>query len=131
MSRKVALVGNDSFPLDISLGGQVVQIIRDLGDCTILTRARPHFDLFIQHCAIVLGLRCLTYDADGGASNIERDSFLIRDADEVYAFLTLEEFEQGRLSGTYWLIEKALAAGKPVRAYTNVDGALVWAGENE
>jgi hypothetical protein len=128
-SKRVALVGNSTFPLDAATGAQVVDQIKSLGpDCTLLTRKRPAFDQFIQHCAIILGLRCLTYDADGGASNIERDETLVRDCDELHGFLTLDEFEQGVGTGTRWLIDKALKAGKATYAYTVVDGLLIYVG---
>lgn len=129
--RKIAVVGNSAFRLDAAIGSQVVDVLRALGDCVILTRKRPQFDLFIQHCAIILGLRCLTYDANGGASNIERDAQLIADCTELHAFLSLEEFEQGAESGTQWLIEKGLSAGKPVYAYAESDGILVHVGSPE
>lgn len=129
MSRKYAIVGNSSFHLDAGIGAQVVDTIRSWGsDAVLLTRARPAFDTFIQHVSVVLGLTCLTYDADGGSSNIERDSLLVRDCDELHAYLTLEDFEAGRESGTMWLVQKALAAGKPTFAYTAVDGAIVHVG---
>lgn len=128
MSRKVAVVGNTAFPLDAAVGAQIVDLLRGFQDSTILTRKRPTFDVFIQHCAIILGVRCLTYDAEGGSSNIERDSALIRDATELHAFLCLDDFEQGRESGTEWLVQKGLSAGLPVYAYASIDGALVHVG---
>lgn len=132
MSKKVALIGNSNFPLDAGVGAQIVDVIRDWGkDVTILTRARPSFDLFVQHVCVVLGLRCLTYDAEGGPSNIERDSALVRDCDELHGYLTLEDFEAGKESGSMWLIQKSLAASKPTYAYTVVDGRIIHVGSEE
>lgn len=131
-SRRVALVGNSTFPLDASTGGQVVSLIREWGDdVTLLTRKRPPFDAFVQSVAIVLKLRCLTYDAEGGASNLARDSAIVDDCTELHGFLTLEEFEQGEDSGTFWLISKALAANKPTYAWTCADGMLIHVGSEE
>lgn len=127
--KRAVMVGNHTFPLDASTGAQIVDVIRGLGnDVTLLTRKRGPVDVFIQHCAIILGVRCLTYDAEGGSSNIERDSALIRDATELHAFLCLDDFEQGRESGTEWLVQKGLSAGLPVYAYASIDGALVHVG---
>ena len=98
---------------------------------TLLTRLRPPFDTFIQHVSVPLGLRCLTYDAEGGGSNIVRDSAIIDDCTELHGFLTLEEFEQGADSGTFWLIQKALAANKPTFAWTSADGLLIHVGSEE
>lgn len=123
------MVGNNAFPLDAAVGAQIVDLLRGFQDSTILTRQRPTFDVFIQHCAMILGIRCLTYDAEGGPSNVERDSTLVRDCTELHAFLCLDD-EQGR-TGTGMLMEIALSAGKKVRAYTAVDGALVFAGSTD
>lgn len=129
MSSRPAVIGNDAFPLDAAIGAQVVDILRSLGDATILTRKRPVFDVFVQHCSTILGIRCLTYDAEGGPSNLTRDATLVRDCTELLCFLAPDSLEDGRKTGTMILMELALNAAKPVRAYTSVDGALVWAGE--
>lgn len=132
MTRKYGIVGNSNFPLDAGIGAQVVDTIRGWGpDVTLLTRARPPFDTFIQHVSVVLSLRCLTYDAEGGPSNIERDSALVRDCDELHGYLTLDDFEAGKESGSMWLIQKSLAAGKPTFAYTVVDGRVIHVGSEE
>lgn len=129
MSKRAAVVGNSSFKFDTGLGAQIVDVLKSLGpDVTILTRARPEFDRFIAAVCVVLNVRCLTYDAAGGLTNLERDSTLIADCTELHAFLCLDDFEQGRQSGTGWLLEKALAADIPTFAYTAVDGALVHVG---
>lgn len=129
MSRKIAIVGNHAFPLDAGTGSQIVDVIRGFGeDVTILTRARGPVDTFIQHVCVVLNLRCLTYDASGGSSNIERDSMLVKDADELHGYLALEDFESGAATGTLWLVQKALSAGKPTFAYTAVDGRIIHVG---
>lgn len=130
--RKIGFVGNSAFRLDAGVGAQVVDVLRDLGpDIVVLTRARPQFDRFVAAVCVALNIRCLTYDANGGASNIERDAQLIADCSELHAFLSLEEFEQGAESGTQWLIERGLAAGKPVYAYAESDGILVHVGSPE
>ena len=132
VSKKVALVGNSSFPLDPAIGAQIVDLIREWGnDVTLLTRLRPPFDVFVQHCSVVLGLRCFTYDAEGGGSNILRDSAIIDDCTELHGFLTLDEFEKGEDSGTFWLVQKALAASKPTYAWTCVEGMLIHVGSEE
>ncbi len=129
MGRRIAVIGNSSFPLGPAVGAEIVDILRSFGEgAVVLTRLRPPFDVFVAHACMILGIACLTYDAEGGPSNIERDSILVRDCTEMHAFFDLGEFEQGAESGTGWLVEKALAAGKPVKAYASLEGNLIFVG---
>lgn len=129
MTRKVVVVGSTSFPIDSSIGTQVVEELQALGaDLAILTRGSEGFDQFIGHVCIILGVPCFTYRSAGGADNFLRDVELVRDADEVIAFFdpaTLDRTD----TGTGHIVEVALTQQKPVRAYTSVDGSLVWVGE--
>lgn len=128
--RKVCVVGNSDFPLDAGVGSQVVDQIRDLGQgVVILTREKPRFDRFVAAVCVALSVRCFTYGAGGGASNIERDSDLIRDCDELHAYMVLDSLDQE--SGTRWLLDRALAANKPTYAYGVADGILVFVGSQD
>lgn len=127
--RKVACIGNGDFPLDAGTGAQVVDTIRSWGpNVVVLTRGSAGFDQFVGAVCVALGIRCLTYKAHGGGDNIERDGELVRDADEVHGYLTLETFEQGVKSGTLMVIERALSVNKPTYAYTVVDGRIIGIG---
>ena len=125
MTRKVAICGSSSFPLDAAVGAQVVDTILGFGeDVLILTRGAGAFDAFVSTVALVLGRRCFNYP--GSSSNWQRDIELAFDANELVAFLDPAVLDNPK-TGTAHLIECALAAGKPVRVATPVEGTLVWA----
>lgn len=128
MTRKVAIVGSTTFPLTAPLATQVVDVLRGLGsDAVILTRNGDcGFDKFLQSAALTLGLRCFSYRGDGGYDNARRDGDLVADADELVAFIDPDQLEVTR-HGTAGMVERALSAGKPVRAATAVENNLVWA----
>ena len=131
MTRKVAMVGNHTFPIDASIGKQVVDVMLEYGeDVAFLTRGSEGFDQFIIHASLVIGRRVFTYKGQGGTDNLIRDGELVNDADEVLAFFDPETMHRED-TGTAMVVEKALTARKPTRAYTVVEGALVWAGETE
>jgi hypothetical protein len=111
--RKVAIVGSSSFEIDTPVGAEIVELIRDLGeDTVILTRGSKGVDEFVAAVCLVLGIKCLYYRSKGGPDNWTRDIELVTDADEVIA-----------------LVERALDKGKRVRAFSVVDNRLVFAGE--
>jgi hypothetical protein len=56
---------------------------------------------------------------------------MVKAADEVYAFVAREDLDRGEMTGTLHIAEKALDKRKPVKLYTEVNGNLIWAGENE
>lgn len=127
--RKVAIVGNESFPVDANIGTQVVEIMRTFEEPVFLIRGVSGIEQFVAHAAIVLGRPVFKYPALGGGDNFERNRDLVGDADVVLAFL-----DPGTLdveTGAQHVIEAALSARKPTRAYTLVEGRLVWAGETE
>jgi len=125
------MVGNTTFPLDASIGQQVVEVMLGYGeDMAFLTRGSPGFDQFIVHASVILGRRCFTYPGKGGTDNLTRDAELVKDADEVLAFFDSETMHRED-TGTAMIVEKALSAHKPTRAYTCADGQLVWAGETD
>lgn len=131
MTRKVVIVGSTSFPIDASIGTQVVEEIKELGpDIAVLTRGSEGFDQFIGHVCIILGLRCFTYQSHGGGDNWLRDIELVKDSDEVLAFFDPEQLDDPN-SGTAHVVEVGLNKHKPVRAYTIVEGSLIWVGETE
>jgi hypothetical protein len=130
-TRKAVIVGSTNFPLDTAVVTQVVEILRGLGQGTlILTRGSDGLDQFIMAAATVLGMRCFTYPSEGGRDNWVRDVEMVRDGTEVHGFLSLEDFERAdKMSGTMHVIEQGLNAKRPTKAYVVVDGTLITAGE--
>ena len=130
-TRKVVMVGSSNFPLDAGITSQVVEVLQGFPpDTLILTRGSDGLDQFIMSATQVLGFRCFTYPAAGGADNWNRDVEMVRDGTEVHAFLSLEDFERAdRMTGTYHVIEKALDQKRPTTAYVAIDGQLIAAGE--
>lgn len=129
MTRKVAVVGSTSFPLDAGVGTQVVDTLLALGeDVVFLTRGSPGFDAFVMAVAPLIGRRCFSYPSSGGADNWLRDIELVKDADEVLGFLDPDSLSDPQ-TGTGHVLEVALQNEKPTKAFTVVDGSLVWAGE--
>jgi hypothetical protein len=131
MSHKVVIVGSRSFPIDTVVGTQIVELMRAFPEDTLfLTRGSDGFDRFVMQVAPIIGRHCFAYPASGGADNYLRDIELVKDGDEVLAF-----FDPGTLddsqSGTAHVVEKALDQGKTVRAYSVVNEALIWVGEND
>ena len=55
---------------------------------------------------------------------------LVEKGDVVLAFFDYDTMHDEK-TGTYMVVEKALNAKKPTRAYTCIDGQLVWAGETD
>lgn len=126
MTRKIAIVGNRAFPLDVAIGTQIVDTIRALPeDALILTRGVAGFEEFLKHVCLALGRRCFTYSAHGGGDNFARDRELATDCDELLAFLAPDGLD-GR-TGAHRVIEEALALKRPVRVATVADGLIVWA----
>jgi hypothetical protein len=131
MARKVVMVGSTTFPIDAALGAQIVDIMREYPpDTAFLTRGSQGFDQFIMRVAPLIERRCFGYPSKGGADNWTRDIELVKDGDEVLAFLDPDTLDDPN-TGTAHVVESALTQKKPVRAYSVVDGALVWVGENE
>ena len=127
MTRKVAVIGNETFPLNVEIGTQVVDVLKSYGeDVVFLTRNAQGFEQFVATAALALGRRCFTYPGRGSGDNLARDAELVADADEVVAFLNPATLDNPR-SGAALVLDRALAAGKPVRAATTVHGMLVWA----
>lgn len=131
MTKKVCMVGNSTFHIDAAIGAQIVDIMVEQGeDVVFLTRGSEGFDRFIMQVAPLLQRRCFGYPGKGGTDNLERDAELVKDADTVLAFFDLDTIHKSD-TGTAMIVEKALSAHKPTRAYTAVDGKLVWVGETE
>ena len=130
MTRKLVLVGSRTFPINTVTGTEIVNVIRGYGeDIVILTRGSEGVDQFVMLAAPILGIRCFAYPAKGGADNFTRDIELVKDGDEIVAFLDPDSLHDPN-TGTAHVLEAALRAEKPCRAYTLLpDGALVWAGE--
>ena len=129
MTRKVGLVANESFPVDANIGSQVVDIMNSFAEPVFLTRGCQGLERFVEHAAIVIGRPAFRYPARGGVDNFDRNRDLVNDADVVLAFLDPDTLDVE--TGAQHVIEAALSARKPTRAYTLVEGRLVWAGETE
>jgi hypothetical protein len=131
MTKKIALVGSQTFPIDTATGTEIVNVIRGFGeDVVILTRGAEGFDRFVMQVAPIIGVRCFAYPSSGGADNWLRDLEIVKDADEILAFLDPDSLHDPN-TGTAHLLECALRAEKPTRAYTALHGSLVWAGETQ
>jgi len=130
VTKKVCVVGSTTFPIDAAVGAEIVDLLRDFGeDVVFLTRGSKGFDRFIMQVAPLIQRRCFSFPSEGGADNFLRDIELVRDADEIIAFFdpaTLHDMN----TGTGHVVECALNAKKPVRAFTSVNGSLVYVGEN-
>lgn len=124
--KKVAVIGSTTFPLTASLGTEIVNTLRSFGECVILTRGAGEFERFIAVAAIALGLRCFAMPGQGGSLNFVRDAELVEACDEMVAFIDPAALDAPH-RGTAMVIERALTAGKRVRAATSVEGNLVWA----
>lgn len=131
MTRKVAIVGSTTFPIDAAVGTEIVDVMLEYGaDVVFLTRGSPGFDTFVMGAAPLIGRRCFAYPSQGGADNFIRDIELVKDADEVLAFFDPDTLSRDD-TGTGHVVEAALSAGKPCKAYTAVNGSLVWVGESD
>lgn len=125
MTRKVGVIGSTTFPLSPGVGAQVVDVLRGLDGAVILTRGSGPFETFLSHAALVLGLRCFAFKGSG-RDNWQRDVELIEACDELLAFFAPDTLDDPT-TGTAHVVEVALAAGRPVRAASVVNGNLVWA----
>lgn len=129
MTHKVCLVGSTTFPLDAAVGAEIVDTMLACGEDTVfLTRGSKGFDTFVLTVAPIIGRTALAYPSEGGSDNFLRDIELVKDADEVLAFFdpaTLHRTD----TGTGHVVEVALNQGKPCKAFTTINGVLVWAGE--
>lgn len=126
--KKIAVIGSSTFPLSTPIGAQVVEVLREYGsDTLILTRnAETGFDHFVAAVAIALGQRCMSFKGAGRSDNFVRDAELVEACDEMVAFIDPAALDAPH-RGTAMVIERALTAGKKVRAATPVEGNLVWA----
>jgi hypothetical protein len=129
--RKVAVVGSSSFPLTPEIGAEVVDLLREYPQDTVfLTRGSPGFDQFVMGVCPVLGYRCFAYPSQGGADNWKRDVELARDADEGLVFFDPDSLSDYN-TGTAHVVEKMLDQKKPVRAWSEANRRLVFAGATE
>ena len=130
MTRKVAVVGSTSFPINAVICAQIVDVIRGFeGEVLFLTRGRTTgLDAFIAIASIGLGHRCFGYPGKGGGDNLARDQELVDDCDEMLAFFDPASLEYQRQTGTAMIVQRALASNKPVRVATvAAQAVLVWA----
>ena len=131
MTHKVAIVGSTTFPIDAAVGTEIVDTMLGFGDDVVfLTRGSHGFDQFVMIAAPIIGRTALAYPSQGGADNFLRDIELVKDADEVLCFFdpaTLHRTD----TGTGHVVEVALNQKKPVRAFTTVNGGLVYVGADD
>ena len=127
--QRIAVVGSTDFPLNDTVGGQIVDLIRDLAPETILTRGTKGFDQFIIAIADILGIPWIEFKSVGGADNWDRDVRLVGQADMVLGFVSTTRYDEGKISGTQHVLEQGLNQKKPTRAYTAVNDNLIWTGE--
>lgn len=127
MTRKIAIIGSTTFPLSVAIGRQVVDVMAEYGeDVVFLTRGAEGFDKFVETAALVMGRRCFAFHGGGGADNFVRDGELAVACDEMVAFFDPAALD-APYGGTGMVAERALSAGKKVRAATAVGESLVWA----
>lgn len=125
MTRKIAVVGSGTFPLTCEVGAQVVDVIRGYEDAVFITRGSGPFEKFVGHVCLTLGVRCFEMKGGGGGDNFVRDAELVMACDELVAFIDPAVLDKPH-GGTQMVIERALSAGRKVRAATAVEGNLVW-----
>lgn len=127
--RRLVVVGSTDFPLDVQVGGAIVDLLREWAPEVILTRGARGFDRFIIRVGTLLGIPVIQFTAKGASSNWSRDVELVEQGDAVIGFVSTTKFDEGKISGTQHVLEVGLNQKKPVRAYTSVDSKLVYAGE--
>ena len=131
MTRKVVICGSRSFPIDATVGTEVVDLMVGYGeDVVFLTRGSDGFDRFVMQAGPLIGRRVFAYPSNGGADNYLRDIELVKDGDEVLVFLDPDSLTDPN-TGSAHLLEVALRSEKPTRAYTTVNGGLVYAGATQ
>lgn len=62
----------------------------------------------------MIGRRVMKFKPANGDGNFQRDNWMVKEADKVYAFFAPGQFMEG---GTGHVVACALRAGKPVEAY--------------
>ncbi len=129
MAHKVVVVGSSTFPIEPGVGKEIVDLLREFPEDTVfLTRGSEGFDRFLMGVSTLIERRCFAYPSQGGADNWLRDIELVKDGDEVICFFApdaLTDYD----TGTAHVLETALNQQKPARAYSVVNGSLVWVGE--
>jgi hypothetical protein len=127
--KKVVVVGSSTFPIEPGVGKEIVDLLREFPEDTVfLTRGSEGFDRFLMGVAGLIERRCFAYPSQGGADNWLRDIELVKDGDEVICFFApdaLTDYD----TGTAHVLETALTQQKPAKAYSVVNGSLVWVGE--
>jgi hypothetical protein len=129
--RRVAVAGSTRFPLDPIVAVEIVDVLRSEmppGSVMLTRGGKGDFDQFVMNVAEYIGVTVEEHRGYGGASNWERDVAMVSACEALLAFvdprnLTVE-------GGTQHLIEKALDAHRPVKAFSVVDSRLVFAGAN-
>jgi hypothetical protein len=126
--KRVVIVGSSTFPLNGEIGAQVVDVIREAAPSAILTRGAAWFDQFVIRVAGLLSIPVVQFPGMG--NNWQRDVDMVAQADSVLGFVSPDSLSVEKISGTQHILEVGLSRKIPVKAFTEVDGKLVWAGEN-
>lgn len=129
--RKVAIVGNQSFPLTVEIGRQIVDLIRELGpNVVIFTRGSEGLDDFVYRACGIMEIECVLCPSAGGKFNWLRDAEMSRECDELLAFLDPKTLHDEN-TGTSHLVSKFLDKRRRVRAFSASGDRLVYVGETE
>lgn len=125
------MCGSRSFPLTPEVGTEIVNLLRAYPAGTlILTRGSEGFDTFVMRAAEIMEMPVVPFPSAGGGDNFRRDADMVREADEVIAFLDPNSLRNMN-TGTAHVVEKALDQKKPTRAYSVSGNHLVFAGSND
>lgn len=120
----VAVIGSRSFPVRQG-AGYIFEIVSTLhpGSDKLLNRPSEGVDYLAGVMAEALDIEVVTFRSAGGReANFRRDVDLVEYADRIEAFFDPEHIMEG---GTGHVVEVALRANKPVRAWTVEDDVLV------
>lgn len=130
-TSRICVVGSESFPLTPEIGGQIIDELRRLDPEVILTRGAKGFDTFLHRAASLIGIPVVLFPTSRERDNWSRDVEMVGAADQVLGFVSPDSLAVEKMSGTQHCLEIGLNRKIPVKAFTEVDGRLVWAGESE
>ena len=126
--RVVAVVGSSSFPLTVSVGAAVLDLLLAYPQGTLfLTRGSPGFDTFLLDACPRLGLPIEVRPSAGGRDNWLRDAAMAVECQELLAFLDPRTLPDEN-TGTSHLVSKFLDKKRRVQAFSAAGDALVFVG---
>lgn len=124
----LAIVGSRTFPLQKG-AGYIFELIAGLKlNDKVLVRPSEGVDYIAKTLAEALDVEVVMFRAAGGKELVfKRDEDLVAFADRIEAFFDPDHVMEG---GTGHIVEVALRANKPVRAWTVHDEELVLVGSD-